>query len=146
MHLRQLRAVASSDATATLIDASITALLYQSFIYSGHFYSASSSPQLHVLRSGPDTAGTLCRSFTPKRHRQLRVKDLPKVPTWRLERDYNSRPSGRKASTLPMRHHVPHNTTLLFFTLCWPHNLAGNGRNPSGQITSDKALLDKPPD
>src|SRR6218665_564514 len=32
----------------------------------------------------PDTAriGLLCRSFTPKLHRQLRVKDLPKVPMW----------------------------------------------------------------
>src|SRR6218665_3860549 len=34
-----------------------------------------------------------------------KVKNLPKVPTWRLERDSNPRPSGRKASTLPMRHH-----------------------------------------
>jgi len=25
----------------------------------------------------------------PKRHRQLRVEDLPKVPTWRPERDLN---------------------------------------------------------
>src|SRR6218665_410846 len=50
-----------------------------------NFYSASSSPLL--LRGAPDTAGILCRSFTPKRHRQLRVKDLPKVPAWRIERD-----------------------------------------------------------
>jgi len=36
----------------------------------------------------PDTGRILCRSFTPKRHhRQLRVKDLPKVSTWQLERD-----------------------------------------------------------
>src|SRR6218665_2420070 len=40
-------------------------------------------------------------------HRQLRVKDLPKVPTWRLERNSNPRPSGRKALTLPMPHNVP---------------------------------------
>jgi len=40
-------------------------------------YSASSSPLL--LRSAPDTAQILCRSFTPKRHRQMWVKDLPKV-------------------------------------------------------------------
>src|SRR6218665_3244905 len=45
-----------------------------SFIHSDHFYSASSSPLL--LRSAPDTAWILSRSFTPKRHRQLRVKDL----------------------------------------------------------------------
>src|SRR6218665_3512848 len=72
------------------------------FIHSDHFYSASSSPLL--LRSAPDTARILCRNFTPKRHRQLR--DLPNVPTWRLERDSNPRPSGLKASTLPMYHHT----------------------------------------
>ena len=44
------------------------------------------------------------RVNTPKRKRQLRVKDLPKVPTWRLERDSNSWPFGRKAPNLPMRH------------------------------------------
>jgi len=52
----------------------------QSFIHSGYLYSASSSPLL--LGSVPDTARILCRSFVPKRHRQLRVKGLPKVPTW----------------------------------------------------------------
>ena len=31
------------------------------------------------------TARILCQSFTPKRHRQLRMKDLPKVPMWRPE-------------------------------------------------------------
>ena len=56
------------------------------FIHSDHFYSPSSSSLL--LRSAPDTA----RSFTPKRHRQLFVKDLPKVPTWRLEWESNPRP------------------------------------------------------
>src|SRR6218665_3948127 len=39
------------------------------FIHSGHFYIASSSPLL--LRSAPDTARKLCRSFTAKRHSQL---------------------------------------------------------------------------
>ena len=72
---------------------SVSLSLIQSFIHScihsGYFYSASSSPLL--LSSAPDTARILCRSFTPKRHRQLRVKDLPKVPTWRLEWDSNLR-------------------------------------------------------
>src|SRR6218665_1165158 len=67
------------------------------YIYSGYFYSASSSPLL--LRGAPDIARTLCR--------QLRVKDLPKIPTWRLERDSSQRPFGRKTSNLPMSHHVP---------------------------------------
>src|SRR6218665_2888206 len=48
-------------------------------VHPEYFYSASSSPLL--LRGAPYTSQTLCRSFTPKRHRQLRVTDLPKVPT-----------------------------------------------------------------
>ena len=52
---------------------------YVILIHSDHFYSASSSPLL--LRSAPDTARILCRSFASKRHRQLQVKDLPKVHT-----------------------------------------------------------------
>ena len=59
------------------------------FIYSGYFYSTFSSPQL--LGFAPDTARILCRSFTPKRDRQLRVKDLPKAHTLRLKRNSNPR-------------------------------------------------------
>src|SRR6218665_1068648 len=74
-----------------------------SFIHSGYFYNASSSPQVpQLLRGAPDTARMLCLSFTPKRHMQLRVKDLYKVPTWRLEHDSNPRPFGRKETKLPM--------------------------------------------
>jgi len=73
------------------------------FIHSGHFYSASSSPLL--IKSAPDTARILGWSFTPRCHRQLRVKDLPKVLAWRLARDSNSRSS---ASTPSMCHHVSH--------------------------------------
>ena len=43
----------------------------------------------------------------PKRYRQLRVKDLPKVRTRRLEWDSNLRPSGRKAPNLPLTHQAP---------------------------------------
>jgi len=38
---------------------------------------------------------------TPKHYRQLLVKDLLKVLMWRLERDPNPWPSGRKALNLP---------------------------------------------
>ena|SRR6218665_1143770 len=62
------------------------------FIHSGYFNSASSSPLLG--RQSTDTVSEF--------HRQLRVKDLPKVPTWRLERDSNPRPLERNASNLPM--------------------------------------------
>ena len=48
----------------------------------------------------------------PKRHRQLRVKDLPKVPTQRLEWDTNLRPSGDKAPNVPLRHHAPQYDSL----------------------------------
>src|SRR6218665_403854 len=53
------------------------------------------------------TAPILCRSFTPKCHTHLRVKDFPKVLTRRLERDLNPRPFGRKATNLPIGHHAP---------------------------------------
>src|SRR6218665_120696 len=75
-----------------------------SFIHSGYFISVSSSPIL--LRGAPDTERILCRSFTPKRHRQLRVKDLPTVPTWRLERDSipaTLRTKGAKSTNGPLR-------------------------------------------
>jgi len=74
--------------------------MHHSLIHSNYFYSPSSSPLLLLPRGIPDTARMLCQSFTPKRHRQLRVKDLPKVPTWRPERDSNPRPFGRKAMNL----------------------------------------------
>src|SRR6218665_2402174 len=61
-------------------------------------------PQRFQKRSPPHQL-TLCRSLHAGR--QLEVKDLPKVPTWRLERDSNPRPSGRKASNLAKRHHAP---------------------------------------
>src|SRR6218665_1045784 len=59
--------------------------------------------------------------YTLKRYRQLQVKELPKVPTWRLERDSNPRPSGRKASSLPMRHQAPQRciTLLGYHVTLW---------------------------
>jgi len=73
--------------------------------FSGYFNSAFSS--LLLLRGTPDTARILCRSFMPKRHRQLRVKDLPNVSTWWLERDSKLPPFRRKALNIPMSHHAP---------------------------------------
>ena len=83
-----------------------------SFIHSDHFYSASSSPFL--LRSAPDTARILCRSFMPKRRRQLWVKDLPKVPTWRLERESNPQPS--VVAHLLLHSYKPHSPTYYTVT------------------------------
>ena len=81
-----------------------------SISHSGYFYSASSSPL--PLRGAFNTAHILCRSITPKSHRQLLVRDLPKVPTWRLEGGSNPRPFGQKAPNLPMRHQTPPNSYL----------------------------------
>jgi len=43
----------------------------------------------------------------PMHYRQLRVKDLLKVPVQRIECDSNLRLSGRKAPNLSLSHHVP---------------------------------------
>src|SRR6218665_2514814 len=90
-------------------------LIYDAHVHSFrlYFYSTSSSPLL--LRGTPDTARILCRSFTLKHHRQLQVKDLPKVPTWWLERDSNPQPFGQNGTNLPMNHHIPHVVTHM-----WP--------------------------
>ena len=71
-----------------------------------HFYSASRS--MSLSEALPATAIDTVGVYMPKLYRQLHVKDLPKVLTWRLERDSNPRPSSRKASILPMCHHAPH--------------------------------------
>ena len=70
----------------------LSQILIHSFIHSGHFYSAPSSPPL--LRGAPDYSTDTVSEFHAEAHRQLQVKDLPKVPTWRLERESNPRPSG----------------------------------------------------
>src|SRR6218665_1035735 len=54
-----------------------------SFIHSGHFYSAISSPLL--LRGAPDYNTDTVSEFHAETHSQLQVKALPKAPTWRLE-------------------------------------------------------------
>ena len=81
--------------------AGLTLWLRDSFIHSGYFYSASSSPLLLRLQHW-----YCVRVNTPKCYRQLWVKDLPKVPMWRLEWDLNLRPSGCKAPNLPLSHHA----------------------------------------
>ena len=74
-----------------------------SFIHSGYFYRTS-------FTTWRCSRLQLCHCVgvnTPKCYRQLWVKDLPKVPMWRLEWDSNLRPSGHKASNLPLSHHAP---------------------------------------
>ena len=59
-------------------------------IHSGHFYGTPSSPLL--LKGAPDYSTDTVSEFHAEAHRQLQVRDLPKVPTWRLERESNHDP------------------------------------------------------
>src|SRR6218665_1642861 len=81
-----------------------------SCIHLGHFYSASLCP-LYYSEALPTTPRILCRSFTRKRHRQLRVKDLPKFPTRRLERDFN--PITLQTNDVESTNEPPHPTMLM---------------------------------
>jgi len=80
----------------------------------------------------------LYQSFTLKCHRQLRVKDLHKVPTWRLERDSKPATLRTKATNLPMSRHKlscfsihdsPQAPLLegIFFISLWPCEHLGLG-------------------
>src|SRR6218665_1900179 len=62
-----------------LVSTKLLQLYIHSFIHSfRHFYSASSSPLL--LRGAPDYSTDTVSEFHAEAHRQLQVKDLPKVP------------------------------------------------------------------
>ena len=50
-------------------------MFIRSFIHSGHFYSAPSSPLL--LRVAPDYSTDSVSEFHAEAHRQLQVKNLP---------------------------------------------------------------------
>src|SRR6218665_2870702 len=56
-----------------------TSKLLMLLINCGHFYSAPSSPL--PLRGAPDYSTDTVSEFHAEAHRQLQVKDLPKVPT-----------------------------------------------------------------
>src|SRR5688572_3102433 len=76
-----------------------------SFIHFRYLYSASSR---FLLRGAPDSSADTESEFHAEAHEQLRVKDLPRVPTRRLEVDSNPQPSGCKAPNIPLHHHAPH--------------------------------------
>ena len=54
---------------------------------------------IQAISIAPLQVYILCRSFTSKCCRQLRVKDIPKVPTRRLEWESNCDPSDTKRRT-----------------------------------------------
>src|SRR6218665_2372812 len=70
-----------------------------------HYYSGL-LPTLHGLPTASDCL--LCQ----KRHWQPREKDMPKVPTWQLQRNSNPRPFGRNAWNLPVSDHAPTKTCV----------------------------------
>jgi len=76
------------------------------FIHSRHFYSTPIASPL-LLRGALDYSMDTVSEFHAEAHKQLQVKDLPKVPTFRLERESNPRPSGWKSLSQPRCHHVP---------------------------------------
>ena len=75
--------------------------------------------QHELFRSSPDHSAqcndTVSECIHAEALQAMRVKDLPKVHKCRLEWDSNPRPSGRKASTLPMRHHATTKCTVLIY-------------------------------
>src|SRR6218665_3497202 len=64
---------------------------------------------------------TVTGVYTPKRYRQLRVKDFPKVPSWRLEWYSNPPPSALKALTPATCHGATtsHNVIVGVGSLCY---------------------------
>src|SRR6218665_72723 len=82
----------------------------------------------------------------PKRYRQLRVKDLPKVHTWRLlEWDSNLRPSGRKAPNLPLSHHAPPVMVRILLVATQPLNFFPRLPESRSLLTSRKLQLSNVP-
>ena len=58
-----------------------------------------SAPSRFLLRGSPDYSADAESEFHAEAHEQLRVKDLPRVPTRRLEVDSNPQPGWMSATT-----------------------------------------------
>src|SRR5688572_17762199 len=85
-----------------------------------------SAPSRVLLRGAPDYNADTESEFHAEAHEQLRVKDLPRVPTRRLEVNSNPQPSGCKPPNIPLHHRAP--CALRTFT-------TGNGRQASSEMT-----------
>ena len=77
------------------------------FIYLFIKVTCYSAPSRFLLRGAPDYSADTESEFHAEAHEQLRVKDLPRVPTRRLEVDSNPQPSGCKAPNIPLHHRAP---------------------------------------
>src|SRR6218665_1355393 len=85
----------------------VTLPLIYLFIHSRDFYSAYSRP-LYYSEALPTQHG-YCVGVSRRSALATASEGLAQGPyTWRLERDSDPRPFGRKASNLPMNHHAPH--------------------------------------
>src|SRR5688572_10274113 len=84
-------------------------IFIHSFIHFRYLYSA---PSIFLLRGAPDYSADTESEFHAEAHEQLRVKDLPRVPTWQLEVDSNPQPSGCKAPNIPLHHCAPQWVTV----------------------------------
>src|SRR5688572_2245967 len=97
-----------SSLSSSLPSASASTSSSSSFIHSFiHFRYLYSAPSRFLLRGAPDYSADTESEFHAEAHEQLRAKDLPRVPTRRLEVDSNPQPSGCKAPNIPLHHRVP---------------------------------------
>src|SRR5688572_11361243 len=71
-----------------------------------------SAPSRFLLRGASDYSADTESEFHAEAHEQLRVKDLPRVPTRRLEVDSNPPPSSCKAPNIPLHHRAPQNIAV----------------------------------
>src|SRR6218665_950949 len=83
MHMHSIQYDAAAFDTIQCSCIRCNAYAFNTFIHSGHFYSAPLNPLL--LIGDPDYSTDTVSEFHAEAHRQLQVKDLPKVLTWRLE-------------------------------------------------------------
>src|SRR5678816_1640411 len=74
--------------------------------------TCNSASSRFLLRGAPDYSADTESEFHAEAHEQLRVKDLPRVPTRRLEVDSNPQPSGCKAPNIPLHHRAPQYTSV----------------------------------
>ena len=95
-------------------------LKYSLLVHSSFIQAISDAPlQVHYYSEALPIQHGYCVGvcLTSKRHRQLRVKDLPKVPAWRPEQDSNLRPFRRKAMNLPMSHRAPRQMYIIIISV-----------------------------
>ena len=88
--------------------------------------TCSSTPSRFLLRGAPDYSADTESEFHAEAHEQLRVKDLPRVPTRRLEVDSNPQPSCCKAPNIPLHHRAPQYNIVYYIIVAinefpWPH-------------------------